>query len=242
MFGFLLFFMALILAFFLDIRIVLIDLLLFLNNMFYSSKPLRLRDKAYFDVGSVALNSPLRSMVGWYLFEPYNTSKFSFAYKFLPIKNITDSIQSIFFNSYPRTINFSASFSTVTLSFVSIMVMTYFFAVFLLTVKRLTEKIAFKNAIKIRESLKYYTLVELKLIAVLSTLIVFISFLLLSWALKPLLVVISPFVLLMMYWYYKLAFSKGNVVAFPEEIFTKVPRFTLAMIAISIFALIILLL
>lgn len=242
MFGLLLFCLALALAFVLDLKIVLIDLLLFLNNMLYSFKPIRLRDKPYVDVGSVALNSPLRSMVGWYLFEPYNQARLSFSYKFISTKNVTDSIQSVFFNAHPRIINFSIIFSTVTLSFISIMSLTYFLAIFLLIVKRLGEKLTLKNADKIRESLKYYTLVKLKLIAMFSTLMVFISLLLLSWALKPALIILSPFVLLMMYWYYKLALSKDSVVTFPEEIFVKTPKFTFALISLCIFALIILLL
>jgi 4-hydroxybenzoate polyprenyltransferase len=241
-FGILLFCSALVLASFLDFRIVLIDLALFFNNILYSFRPVKLKDIPYVDMGSAALNFPLRVMVGWYLFEPYNQARLSFSYNFVSTKNITDSIQSILLNASPRIIDFSIKFSTITLSFISIMSLTYFFAIFLLSLKRLAEKLMLKNAGEIRKSLKYYTTTKLKLIAIFSATIVFISLAFLAWSLKPALVVISPFILLMMYWYYRLAFSKDSVVTAPEEIFAKIPKFTLMMIVICIFALIILLL
>jgi len=239
-FSLFLFSLALIIAFMLDFRIVIIDLALVLNNLLYSFKPIKFKDIKYVDILSASINFPLRVMVGWFLFEPYNQARLTFSYNFISTESISNSIQSIIFNSHPRIIELFLKFSTVTLSFVSIMLLTYFFAVFLLSLKRLAEKLNIKNAEKIRKSLEYYRPVELKLIAIFSAMIVLISFVLLSWSLKPILVVLSPFALLMMIWYYKLTFLKNSIVTAPEDIFTKMSKFVIVAIAICLLALIIL--
>ena len=203
-FGLILFLSAVALAAFLDFRIILIDVALFLNNILYSFRPTRLRDVAYIDVGSVALNFPLRVMVGWFLFEPYNHLRLDLL--------------------------------------VPMILLTYFFAVFLLSLKRIAEKRNLKNAKKFRKSLERYTVGKLKAIAIFSSIIVSISFVFFAWNLKPVLVILYPYVFFMMYWYSRLAFSKNSVAMAPEEIFLKMPKFTLAMIVLCLSVLLILLL
>lgn len=203
-FGVLLFFLAIALAAFLDFKIVLIDFALLLNNILYSFWPLRLRDIQYIDIGSVALNFPLRVMVGWYLFDSYTQTQLNL--------------------------------------FVPIILLTYFSAVFLLSFKRVAEKLNLKNAEKFRKPFKYYSTMKLKSIAMFSATMVLISFILFAWNLKPTLLILCPFLFFAMCWYSRLAFLKNSVVMAPEDIFIKMPKFTLMLIILCLFALVILLL
>ncbi len=48
----------------------LIAILFALQGIFYNVKPLRLKDKPYFDVISESVNNPLRLMIGWAMVDP----------------------------------------------------------------------------------------------------------------------------------------------------------------------------
>ena len=134
---------------------------------------------------------------------------------------VSNSIQAIIFNTPPRIIDFSVRFSTVTLSFVSMMLLTYFLAVFLLALKRLAEKLWIKNAEKSRPVLAKYSTTSLKVIALLGFLMSSGSFFLLTYSLKILLAFLTPYAIGLMWWYYKLTFKKDSPVKNPEEVFTK---------------------
>jgi hypothetical protein len=159
---------------------------------------------AYIDIGSVALNFPLRVMVGWFLFEPYNHLRLDLL--------------------------------------VPMILLTYFFAVFLLSLKRIAEKLNLKNSGKFRKSLEHYTVRKLKVIVIFSAIMVSVSFVFFVWNLNPALVILYPYLFFMMYWYSRLAFFKNSIAMSPEEIFLKMPKFTLAMIVLCLSALLILLL
>jgi len=224
-FAIILFISALAMAYFIGLWFVLIDLALFINNLLYSMKPFRLKDIPYLDVGSAALNFPLRVMVGWFLFEPYNQAKLSFSYDLISRSMPSDSIQSIYFKSPLRIIDLTIKFSTITLSFGSVMLGTFFTACFLLILKRLAEKITLKKSGKIRKVLKHYTEMRLKLMGIGSALIIFVSFGLLAWSLKPLLVILSPLILYLCYLYFRLTYKTPSIVAEPELVFKKTPKF-----------------
>lgn len=236
-----LFFLAIFMAFLLDFRIFLIDIALLLNNLAYSIKPIRFRDRPFLDVCFAALNFPLRVMVGWYLFEPYNEARLSFQYVLTSTKLDSKSIQSLFFNAHPMIINLSIRFSTITLSFASMMLITYFMAIFLLSMKRLAEKIQFKKAEKMRKVLKYYSIPKLKAMGILSAIVSCFSFIFFALSLKPLLsVLVFPLIYLFIY-YYKLVFVRSDIVSRPEIIFKEDIKFTTILVLTAFFALILLL-
>ncbi len=219
-----LFLAALLLAYAIDIRILIVDLLLLANSLLYNKRPFKFREKKYFDVFTTAANFPLRVMVGWYLFEPFNQARFSLTYHISSTNIVANNIQTVFFNAPPRVIEMSVKFSTVTLSFVSIMFFTYFLACFLLFLKRYAEK---NECAKSRTTLELYSSKGLKRLASVSALlsIVFIITLILS--LKALLLLLLPAFVYIMIWYYRLAMEKNSPVSQPEYVFTKSKKFIL---------------
>ncbi|MFB6088517.1 MAG: UbiA family prenyltransferase [Candidatus Aenigmatarchaeota archaeon] len=224
-FSLLLLLVACSIGFYLDFRIFLADLSLLAINLIYSYRPFRLKDRKYLDVLSPALNFPLRVAVGWWLFEPFNEAKFHLDLDILSTEIVSDSIQTIFFHTPPRIINLTAEFSTITLSFVSIMGLTYFLACFLLSVKRLAEKLWLDRAENLRKSLEGYSNPMLKAFSILFMTLTSVFFVLLAYSLKYLLVILTPIFLGVMVWYYKLSFEKNSPVQNPEKIFTKNPKF-----------------
>jgi len=206
--------------------IFIIDILLFLNNAAYSFKP-RLKDKKYIDIFSVALNFPLRVMVGWYLFEPFNEARFALSFNIVSNAISHGTIQALLFNAPPKIIEFSARFSTVTASGISMILLTYFLAVFLLSMKRIAEKRDNKIE-RLRKVLKEYSIPQLKAIAILSALASIALFAALALSLKPLLALLAPMFAYMMRWYYRLGFEKDSPVKEPEKIFMKSPKFIAA--------------
>lgn len=213
-------------------RIFLIDVLLIANNIAYSSYP-RLKDKKYLDIFTAALNFPLRVMVGWYLFEPFNQARFTLNFSLISTAFSPETIQSLLFNAPPRIIEMSIKFSTITTSAISMIFLTFFIAVFLLSMKRVAEKQ--DNRIeKLRKVLKYYSFPQLKAIAILSALASVVLFVILALSLKPLLVFLAPPVAYMIYWYYKLGLAKNSPVKEPEQIFTKSPKFIASLLLILI--------
>jgi len=203
--------------------ILAIDVFLFLNNIVYSFKP-RLKDMKYIDIFSVALNFPLRVMAGWYLFEPFNQARFSLNFNIASAAVSPDTIQALLFNAPPRIIEMSAKFSSVTASGISIIFLSYFLAVFLLSMKRIAEK-RDADIEKLRKVLKNYSIPQLKAISIFSALLSVISFIILALSLKPLLALLAPIFAYMMRWYYRLGFEKDSLVKEPEKIFTKSPKF-----------------
>lgn len=220
-FAIFLFLVALAMAWFMDFRIILIDIFLVALNLLYSLRPVRLKDKKYLDIFTTGLNFPLRVGVGWYLFEPLNQARFHFNYSVTSKDIVSESIQALFFNTPPRIIEFSSTFSTVTLSFVSMMVLTYFLAIFLLSLKRLGEKLWIKNADKTRTVLGKYSTSSLKAIALMSFVFVALGFFFLAFSLKLSLIFLTSYFMGLVWWYYRLAFRKDSPVKNPEEVFTK---------------------
>jgi hypothetical protein len=171
----------------------------------------------YLDVATPALNFPLRVAVGWYLFEPYNYARFSLDFEIISKAIASDSIQAILFSAPPRIIELNVKFSSVTLSFVSMMLFTYFLACYLLAMKRLREKIEGHEVS--RKVLRFYSQAKLKVIAIFSAMIVFFSYIFLAWSLKFSLILLSPILLYALIRYYKMAFERYSIVGKPEEIF-----------------------
>ena len=216
LFAILLFLAACAIAWLTDPRILYIDFALVALNVLYSFKP-RLKDFTYADIGSAALNFPLRVAVGWYLFEPYNFARFSLDFGIISKTLASNSIQAVFFEAPPRVIELSVRFSSITLSFVSMMIFTYFLACFLLALKRLREKIEGHEST--RKVLGKYSPARLKAIAITSALFVFTSYLFLSWSLKLSLIFLSPVLAYALKRYYSMTFERESVVGKPEEIF-----------------------
>jgi 4-hydroxybenzoate polyprenyltransferase len=212
--------------------IFIIDIFLFLNNIAYSFKP-RLKDMKYVDIASVAFNFPLRVMVGWYLFEPFNQARFSLNFNIISSVISPDTMQALLFNAPPRVIEMSVKFSSVTASGISIIFLSYFLAVFLLSMKRIAEK-RDANIGKLRKVLKDYSIPQLKAISILSALASIALFAVFALSLKPLLVFLTPIFAYMVRWYYRLGFEKDSPVKEPEKIFTKSPKFIAACIIILI--------
>jgi 4-hydroxybenzoate polyprenyltransferase len=216
-FALFLFILAAWIAIMIDLRILLIDFALIFLNLIYSFKPFRLRDRMYVDIFSAGLNFPLRVMVGWFLFEPYNEARFTFHFEIFSRYIDSQSIQALLFSAYPRVIETTIKFSTITLSFVSIMFFTYFLACYLLALKRLVEKLEKKESSRI--VLEKYSPAKLKAIAINSAIIVFLSYLLLAWSLKPSLLMLLPILFYALLRYYKMSFEPRSIVGKPEEIF-----------------------
>lgn len=204
-------------------RIFLIDVLLIANNAAYSFYP-RLKDKKYLDIFTVALNFPLRVMVGWYMFEPFNQARFALNFNIAATAFSPDTIQALLFNAPPRIIDLSARFSTITVSAISMIMLTYFVAVFLLSMKRIAEK-QDGSVEKLRKVLAVYSVPQLKAISLASALASVLLFAVLALSLKPALIFITPLVAYLMRWYYRLGSEKNSPVKEPEKIFTKSPKF-----------------
>ncbi len=217
---------ALLLGYALDIKVFFIDLFLVLNNVAYSIAP-RFKDRKYLDIFSVALNFPLRVMVGWYLFEPFNQARFALNFNIVSNAIFPDTIQALFFNAPPKIIELSLRFSTITTSAISMILLTYFLAAFLLSLKRIAEKQDDKIE-KLRKVLKNYSIPQLKAISIFSALASIALFAVLALSLKPLLVFLVPIFAYMMRWYYKLGSEKNSPVKEPEKLFTKSPKFIAA--------------
>jgi hypothetical protein len=179
-------------------------------------------------------------MIGWFLFEPYNEARLTMRYEMFETKLTSNSIQSILFSISPKIFNITINFSSITLSFASIMLLTYFTACFLLTIKRLGEKISIRNAEKIRKSLKYYNVTGLKFIIFISFLMIIFSFILFSFSFKYFFLILLPLLIYSLIWYYKLTFKNPKLVSKPEEIF-KLSKFIFLFFVFIILSLLVIL-
>jgi decaprenyl-phosphate phosphoribosyltransferase len=218
--------LAIVTALLLDPKVLMIDIALVIINLLYSLKPVRLKDISYLDVLTAAINFPLRVAVGWLVFEPINTAKLNISLDVLTATAFAEeSLQSTFLNIPPRIIEFGTSFSTTTLSFISIMLFTYFTATFLLTMKRLAEKTTLENPEKMRPSLQKYTLTRLKVMALFSSIIMIASASIFAMSFKTTFLITIPLLIYFIFWYYKLAWEDNSEVAEPEKVFTKNKKF-----------------
>jgi len=229
-FSFFLFFLACSISWFIDKRVVLINFTLLLLSVTYSIFP-RFKDMKFFDIFIPALNFPLRVAVGWYLFEPYNFSRFSFSFEVSSSHIIDSSIQTLLFSSPPRIIEVYTKFSTITLSFISMILFTFFFAVFLTSLKRLGEKATGPDA---RPVLRKYSKAALKLIALFSSFLVLASYIILSWSLKPALMLLSPILVYFLYWYYDTSQKTKGFSEKPERLMKNVIFWVLLGLALSL--------
>ncbi|HLC50915.1 MAG TPA: UbiA family prenyltransferase [archaeon] len=211
---------ALYIGFILHPLIAVVDILLLANALAYNIKPLRLKDKKYIDIASAASNFPLRVLVGWLAFEPYNAARLSLNINIASTEIVSNGIQSLFFASSPQIIDLSIKFSTITLSAISIMLMTFFIAVFMLALKRSSEKNMNLDPKSRRAILDSYSKRELSVIARLAAVLALISFIMLALSIKPILLLSLPFAVYGMLKYYKMALQTSNA-AEPETVFRK---------------------
>ncbi len=212
-----LFVLSSILSLYLDKRVFLINILLILVNILYSVWP-RLKDVVLIDVLTVGLNFPLRVLVGWFLFDPGKVfpSKSSIFITFENFKNTENIIQKLIFSTQPGILNIYIKINTITISFISMMIFTYSLAVYLSTLKRLREKI--EGLEKSRKVLYSYSQDVLKIIAISSGLVAFISSIFLILTMKLSLLLLEPIFLYALIRYYFLTFEDKSIVGKPEEI------------------------
>lgn len=219
-FATILFLISILTASLVDSRLVNIDIAILLINILYSVRPFRFKDIKYLDIITAASNFPLRVMVGWFLFEPYNAARLNFNYDITSTQIQGESIQHIVFNSAPRVLEISTRFSTITTSFISIMLFTFFMAIFLMSAKRISEKTKHKTH-ETRSVLSKYSLTTLKLISISSIIFITISYSLLAWSLKPLLLLLTPLIFTIFYWYYRDSLKITSMADTPEEMLLK---------------------
>ncbi len=218
---------SLVLAYLLGTIIFLLAISIIIINLLYTLPPIRLKSRFILDILSAGLNFPLRVTVGWFLFEPFNNSRLSISYDIIRTTIDSKSIQSIFFKTQPMIIEFTTNFSSVTLAYASMVLFTYFLAIFLLSLKRLAEIMSIRNAVKVRGVLEKYNTTSLKAIALFSFLLAIASSIVLAISLKLILIFLVPILIFGMAWYYRLTIKKPSLVRQPEEIFTKMRRFLL---------------
>ncbi len=211
---------ALYIGYVLSPMIALVDLLLLANGLAYSMKPLRFKDRRYIDMASAALNFPFRVMVGWILFEPYNEAKLAFDIGVTSTQIVSNSIQLLLFSAPPGIIEISTKFSTVTLSFVSMLAMTFFIAMFMLSLKRCSELMMNMKPESRRAVLDRYSKRELSVIARFSALFALLFFALLAVSIKPLILLSAPLAIYGMWLYYKMALS-SSAASEPEKVFAR---------------------
>ena len=231
-----LFALALALGLSLDPRIAAADVALVVLALLYSFAP-RLKNRLYLDILTPAANFPLRVAIGWWVLEPLNQAQLHFSYAINSIDLASQSIQALLFNSAPRVFDVSLQFSSVTLSFVSMMGFTYFLATYLMSLKRLAEKLSGRSG---RVGLVKYSIPVLKVAALASALAAVVFALLLAFSLKLALVFAVPLLVYIMRWYYRLAFAKDSPVQYPENVITGEPRFVAMSIAFVVLSVILL--
>jgi len=226
LFALFLFIFATIISVFIDYRLLIINVILIINNFFYSVKPIRLKSKPNLDFLFAALNFPLRVVVGWYLLEPYNKARFNINLVSSKIILPLEDIQTMLFNIPQRIYNIKITFSTVTLTFISIFLFTYFLACFLLIAKRLGERISFgKKAKFYRESQEFYSTNQLETYMKIFAFLSIIMFSVFLWSLKFIFLVVLPLFVIQLYTYYNMTHEKYNIAKEPEKLFAKKKSF-----------------
>jgi 4-hydroxybenzoate polyprenyltransferase len=232
-----------ILAYAIDVRILSINFVILALNALYSVRPFRLRDVFLVDILCIGWTAPLRVLVGWFLFEPYNKAPMRFILDVGSSQMASNTIQEILFHSPSKVLSLSLSMSTTTTGAAGMIFSTYFLAVFMLSSKRLAELLAHSGkATCYRAVLSKYTIRSLKSVIAASAALLALCFVVLSLSIKPVLLLLLPPLLLMLGWYYDIVFVPDTPVKEPEKIFRAQKKFTAAGVLILIFGLILLLL
>ena len=157
--------------------------LLFISGIVYNVRPIRLKDRAYVDFTTEAINNPIRFMVGWYA-----------------VATTSQIVPASFLFAY------------------------WFIGVFLMAAKRFGEIRLIqdsKKAAKYRRSLGKYTQESL-LMSMIAAVAAF-SFMIgaLSFKYSVDVVVVLPFIIGWIVWFFKLAFEENTIVKDPERIFER---------------------
>lgn len=157
--------------------------LLFISGMVYNVPPVRLKDRAYVDFISEAINNPIRFMVGWYA-----------------VATTSQIVPASFLIAY------------------------WFIGVFLMAAKRFGEIRLIKDskkAARYRQSLGHYT--EERLLMAMIGAVAAFSFMLgaLSFKYSVDVVIVLPFIVAWIIWFFKLAFEENTIVKDPERIFER---------------------
>ncbi|MBR9677947.1 MAG: UbiA family prenyltransferase, partial [Nanoarchaeota archaeon] len=158
-----------VLAYTININLLKVNLALILVNILYSQRPFRFKDVPVLDFFWIGLAFPLRVAAGWYLFEPFNKAGFSFDFVVSKTLVSGSSILDLLLKAPSRVYDVSASFSTVTIAFVTMVLSTYFLAVFLLVAKRWGERKSFGLKAKLfRRVQKDYGEYQMRMYTILS--------------------------------------------------------------------------
>lgn len=171
--------------------------LLLISGIVYNVPPIRLKDHAYVDFTSEALNNPIRFMVGWYA-----------------IASADQIVPASFVLGY------------------------WFLGVFLMASKRFGELRVINNsskAKKYRLSLSHYT--EEKLIMAMIAGLTAFSFMLGALSLKYSVdvILVLPFIVAWVVWFFALAFEKDTIVISPERIFEKKYFASFSVVTLAVF-------
>jgi decaprenyl-phosphate phosphoribosyltransferase len=171
--------------------------LLFVSGIVYNVPPIRLKDRAYVDFTSEALNNPIRFLIGWYA-----------------ITNSHHIAPASFVLGY------------------------WFLGVFLMASKRFGEIRIINNqktAKKYRLSLAHYTEEKLlmSMIAGLTAFSYMFGALSLKYSVDVILVL--PFIVGWVVWFFALAFEKDTIVISPERIFEKGYFMSYSIIVLAVF-------
>lgn len=169
--------------------------LLLVSGIIYNVPPIRLKDRAYADFTTEALNNAIRLMVGWYA-----------------ISSSSDLVPVSFLLAY------------------------WFVGVFLMAAKRFGEIRLFgdnKKAAGYRRSLKFYTQEKLlmSMVAGISASSFMLGFLSCKYSVDV--VVILPFVIVWIFWFFRLSFEENTIVKDPERIFEKKKFLTYSLLVMS---------
>jgi len=212
---------------YLDVRILAINVVILMLNASYSLRPLRFRDAFLVDILSIGWTAPLRVLVGWIIFEPYNRAPLKLVADVWSSEMDSDTIQWLLFHSPSKIVSLNVSMSTTTLAAAGMILSTYFLAVFLLASKRLAELLDYGGrAGAYRPALSNYTPRSLKFVIAASSLFLVMSAVVLSLSIKPVLLALLPPSCLMLWWYYSLVFKPDTPVKEPERIFLSEGKFT----------------
>jgi 4-hydroxybenzoate polyprenyltransferase len=108
--------------------------------------------------------------------------------------------------------------SVESVAFVSMTIFTYFMACFLLSLKRLSEKNFLGQDCK-RKTLKCYSISTLEKISMISSIIVVASSIILALSIKTSFIILVPFNVYGLKWYYNMAKRKDSPAKQPEDMF-----------------------
>lgn len=210
------------LAFFINVNLLKVNLALILVNLVYSEKPFRLKEVPVLEFFWIGLAFPLRVAAGWYLFEPFNQARFSFDLNV--VKQFVDGsgMLDLLLKAPSRVYSVNLSFSTVTLTFVTIVLSAYFLAIFLLVAKRWGERKTFGLKAKLFRLVQdKYNDYQMRMYTILSGLAAVFFAAWLMWSLKPLLLLGLPLFAYLMKKYYGFIKSKPGLVKAPEKLLRK---------------------